>query len=212
MKILTIKQDKFRELYTKNKVISRTQYDALYPFTGDFNKIDIPLWMVLARNVTMKRHRKAVDWSKSPEPHHTNWTDDLIRLREIRNFLFHISVPELNEEKFNEVKTELIRVLRRLGSTDDVIHDHMTRDLDPQQTRICKLQIREQYMEEQNVLLQRSVEHKKHTRIFTAVLVVLALLVVVGVSVPVAWYLQQKRPCTPYIRGISSGQFNCKFS
>ena len=105
--------------------------------------IDISLWLVLARNITAQRTRRGIDRGKSPERHELYWAHDLIRLKEIRNFLFHVSAPELVGEKSNEIKTELVRVLRRLGRSDDVISDHVFRDLDWQQTKLSVLRIQE---------------------------------------------------------------------
>ncbi|KAK2139763.1 hypothetical protein LSH36_1626g00024 [Paralvinella palmiformis] len=163
--LLPEKRNKLHELMTKKRIISRSQYELLYPFTGDLSKIDISLWLVLTRNITRKSSQKGISWFKSPEKHETLWTHDLVRIREIRNFLFHVSAPELVGEKFSEIKRELVSVLKRLGTTDDVINSHITRDLDPQQTKISELQIQEQYMEEQNVFLHEAAKHKRYTRL-----------------------------------------------
>ncbi|KAK2150985.1 hypothetical protein LSH36_380g02079 [Paralvinella palmiformis] len=202
--VLCEKKNQLHDLMSKQRIITRSQYDVLYPFTGDMSTIDISLWLVLARNITMKSSRKGIIWNRSPEKHETLWAHDLIRLREIRNFLFHVSAPELVGEKFNEIRTELVHVLRRLGTSDAAIEDHMRRDLDPQQTKICVLQIREQYMEEQNVLLLQAAQHKRHTRIITVVLSLLAVIVLIGVSLPLGWYFSQQPPCTKYVRRITS--------
>ena len=186
--------------------MSKRQYDVLYPFNGDTSRIDISLWLILARNITTKASRKGVNWLKSPEKHETLWAHDLIRIREIRNFLFHVSAPELVGERFYEIKAELFAVLRRLGTPDDVINDHMTRDLDPQQTELCVLHIREQYMEEQNALLQAAAQHKRHTRILIIVLSTLAVFVLTGFSIPLAWYLEQQAPCSKYVKQIMSSE------
>ena len=194
------------ELMTRQRVLSRSQYDVLYPFTGDMSKIDISLWLILARNVTPKSARKGINWSQSPERHETHWAHDLIRLREIRNFLFHVSAPELVGEKFAEIRAELVRVLRRLGTPDDVIEYQLNRDLDPQQTRISLHQIKEQYMEEQNALLFRSVQHKRHTRLLTAVVSVLAVLVFIGLTLVTSWYLSRRTPCSKFVQYIACGK------
>ena len=188
---------------TKQHVISRSQYELLYPFTGDMSKIDISLWLILARNITTKSSRKGINWNASPEKHDTNWAHDLIRLREIRNYLFHVSAPELVGETFYEIRTELVHVLRRLGTTDSVIDYHMERDLDPEKTKISVLQIREQYLEEQNALLFQANRQKRHTRTLIVVLTVLAVLVTLAVSIVLSWFINQKTPCSKYVRRIA---------
>jgi len=190
----------------RQRIMSDNQYDELYPFNGDTSRIDISLWLILARYITATKSRNGIDWRKSPETHEVLWAHDLIRLKEIRNFLFHVSAPELVGEKFNEIRSELVRVLRRLGTSDQVINDHMSRDLDPQQTKLSVLQIREQYMEDQNVLLREAAEHKKHTRILIVVLSLLAAFVLISISVPVAKYFDRKVPCSASIQRMTTSK------
>ncbi len=126
----------------KKCVISGAQYATLYP--GDnqkirISRIDMTLWLFLARNLTTGR--KSIKWNSSPGANDVKWQHDSIRIREIRNQLFHRYRPDLPDDVFGDLLFKVRGPLLRLGTHQDVIHNHLTRELDPVQTRICMLQV-----------------------------------------------------------------------
>ncbi len=126
----------------KKCVISGAQYATLYPPNNQkvrISEIDMTLWLFLARNLTTGR--KSIKWNSPPRAKDVQWQHDSIRIREIRNQLFHRYRPDLPDDVFGDLLFEVRGALLRLGTHVDVIHDHLTRELDPVQTRMCQLQV-----------------------------------------------------------------------
>ena len=124
------------------------QYNTLYPNSGqvDQSVIDMTLWVVLARNITPDNQQ--YKWANEPHWDETQWQHDVIRIRLIRNRLFHRSGPQLTSDTYDNLRLELVHALKRLGCPDDVIDAHFARDLDAVETHRCVQQLREQVFDE----------------------------------------------------------------
>ena len=65
-------------------------------------------------------------WKKDPDPSHTDSASDIVRLRMIRNQLYHSPLCAIANEEFKEKWTTLTDVLMRLGAVDQAIHGMKT--------------------------------------------------------------------------------------
>ena len=65
-------------------------------------------------------------WKQDPDPSHTDSASDIVRLRMIRNELYHSPPCAIANEDFKEKWTTLTDVLIRLGAVDHNIHDMKT--------------------------------------------------------------------------------------
>ena len=65
-------------------------------------------------------------WKKDPDPSHTDSASDIVRLRMIRNQLYHSPLCAIANEEFKEKWTTLTDVLMRLGAVDQTIHGMKT--------------------------------------------------------------------------------------
>ena len=61
-------------------------------------------------------------WAQEPDPSHTDSASDIVRLRMIRNQLYHSPLCAITNEEFEKKWTTLTEVLNRLGALDDDIH------------------------------------------------------------------------------------------
>ena len=65
-------------------------------------------------------------WKKEPDSDHTDSASDIVRLRMIRNELYHSPLCAIANEEFKEKWTTLTDVLIRLGAVDHSIQDMKT--------------------------------------------------------------------------------------
>ena len=160
---LRSKEQVFKNL-RKKRVLSKSQYDILYPSHDlvHLSNIDMTLWVILARNLT--KGRQHVRWNEYPDDRNITWQHDVIRLKEIRNKLFHLKAPELTVTDFQTFRDDVVCALRRLGSLEEVLHDHLSRDLDPEKTKMCCMQVREQCLEELHQIWEASIYGKKQMK------------------------------------------------
>jgi DZIP3/ hRUL138-like HEPN len=105
---------KFSDLYEK-RIITEKQWRTLYPENAltDISHIDLTLWIFLLRNITKCRFRN-VNWKEAPGPDQTEWYHDILRIKEIRNSLSHLPVPELDDESFEKLWNNITSALGRL--------------------------------------------------------------------------------------------------
>lgn len=94
--------------------ITEKQWQLLYPAQDNANiaKFDITLWFVLLRNVCAIRGY--VNWNEEPGCGQTEWYHDIMRIRDARNSLSHLTRPELDDESFRNMWDNIVEVLRRL--------------------------------------------------------------------------------------------------
>ncbi|XP_013378923.1 uncharacterized protein LOC106150586 [Lingula anatina] len=159
---LQLHQQDFQDLRQKN-IMSSPQYALLFPRPAgtqpDPMHFDISLLVILIRNVTSGGQN--VSWKGRPKSHETLPEHDVMRIRNLRNTLYHNPSRTLSGNQFCKLWEELTDALSRLGTPDDVIQYYADRDLDPETTKACLLQMRQQSIEEQHAVY---IQGKKNTR------------------------------------------------
>ena len=66
------------------------------------------------------------DWTQEPDPSRNDSASDIVRLRMIRNQLYHSPLCAISNEEFEKTWTTLTEVLKRLAAVDDDIHGMKT--------------------------------------------------------------------------------------
>jgi DZIP3/ hRUL138-like HEPN len=100
----------------ERRIITEKQWRILYPHgrNTDIARIDLTLWIFLLRNVTKCRFRD-VNWNEMPGPDQTEWYHDVLRIKETRNSLSHLQKPELDNETFERLWSNITSALCRLN-------------------------------------------------------------------------------------------------
>jgi len=113
---LAQKQNRLRKLYN-DRIISEKQWRLLYPegHNADMTCIDLGLWVVLLRNITRLQSRN-INWNDAPGPEQTEWYHDVLRIKETRNNLSHLTRPEVDSDSFDALWNETTTALRRLDA------------------------------------------------------------------------------------------------
>ena len=170
---LAVHQQTFQKLVRKN-VLGEVQYEILFPDGGKGavtdSKIDMTLWVILARNITMGCNR--FKWNSTFSDNDKTWQHDVLRIKQIRNKLFHLNSAELRGESFTQMWGTLSDALLRLGTSQEQVDRYFEQDLDPHRIELCQGMIERQCLREHNDTLSRS---KRHHR---AVLICLLLILV----------------------------------
>lgn len=99
------------------RVLYSYQWETLYPPTGSSVKstdFDISLLDILLRNIC-GLHAPATGWDKAPSSADKSMEADLIRIKQCRNNLAHITEFSLDEGDFQKTWTEIADALIRLG-------------------------------------------------------------------------------------------------
>jgi N-acetylmuramoyl-L-alanine amidase len=119
---LTAAKESLMNMKRLNK-IHQEKWDLLFPTDGgppNVDKIDITLWVILARNVTVPFEGGKFKWgNKAPRECDVNWRHDVIRLREARNELSHITPDVLSEFNFKGIIDKVGPAIRRLGVSEE---------------------------------------------------------------------------------------------
>ena len=182
--VLLDKKDIFDGL-KKGKKISNDVYKQLFPASGvplDEDKLDMTCWYVLSRNLAVNQPR--VNYSRlevhPPKPNQRLPQHNIIRIRNMRNTLFHLESTNLETSTFNTMWTELSMALRSLGASDSVLDEYKTRELDPMTTMTHYIRLREQvYQDLENVY---TWEIKKKKFLITSLIGLGAMLVVLALA------------------------------
>ena len=108
--------------------------------------------------------------TKQNQPQH-----HIIRIRNMRNALFHQETAQLENDIFENMWAELSMAFVNLGTAQSVIDEYKTREMDPIQAMIHYIQIREQVYIDMEGVYHTELQKKK---IFISVLGSLAVLFV----------------------------------
>ena len=190
----------------RKKVINNLQFETLYPSSGcspRLASVDMTLWIVLARNVCKGRHN--VNWTSYPTPLQTKWQHDLLRLRDARNFLFHLHRPGVDDDTFLDKWNDVAEALKRLGTDELVIDSYKERDLDPIETHRSKLKVREQVYDELQCIIKSERYNSRFLKIATAIAAVLMVVVLCSTAGPIAIFLTRTRPCEYNVQTVRTG-------
>jgi hypothetical protein len=121
----------FRRLLRQNKIYDQ-QFSTLFSPPGganaepDYKAIDITLWVIICKTVTV--HRRGIDWFRSPSDTDVAWEHDAVRLRDARNHLSHLIQPKITDEDYQQLSGCVKQALRRLGVSMDELTKLFTDD------------------------------------------------------------------------------------
>ncbi len=164
-------QHQFQKLVRK-KILGEVQYKILFPDGGKGSipesKIDMTLWVILARNITLGCNR--FKWNSTVSNDDQTWQHDVLRIKQIRNKLFHLHSAEHRGESHTQMWGTLSDALLRLGTSQEQLDKYFKQDLDPHSIELCQGMIERQCLRERNNTLSRA---KRHHR---AVLICLLLI------------------------------------
>ena len=121
------KRKKLESLYER-RIITEKQFNVLYPqdANADMMRIDITLWIVLMRNILSLAKlgvNRNMNWNDAPRNDQKEWYHDVLRIRETRNNLAHLSRPELDVDSFDTLWNYTASALKRL---DEFVDNHST--------------------------------------------------------------------------------------
>ena len=113
---------------TKCQGLFRKDIKLLYPADGaspkDFlENLDLTLLAVIIKVFSVFKPSIKKGWDNAPETDDTDSVSDIVRLRIMRNELYHSSLWAITNEMFEQMWTTLTDALIRLGAVDDSIHD-----------------------------------------------------------------------------------------
>ncbi len=186
-----------------------TSSQILYPRDGSVvneDDIDMTLWVLLARNLTLGCRK--FKWKATFSDDDLEWQHDVLRVKEIRNALFHKKSPELTEDDFREMWYTLSKALKRLGASEAQLETRLSQDLDPQRIELHKLKMREQCLQETNHMLMCSIKSKKHNRFTFCILAAIMIGVIVAIAVPLVVF-KKVQPCSSNAHWETTGIPNC---
>ena len=149
-------------LFERDKIL-------LYPPVGTrpkdlLERLNLTVLIVLIGNCKIFQMGPPNGWKQEPHPSHMDSASDIVRLRMIRNELYHSPLCAIANEEFKEKWTTLTDVLMRLGAVDQTIHGmktcHFTQ-LRAQRKAYAKI-IREQFSRDK-YFVQKFIENtSKH--------------------------------------------------
>lgn len=184
--VLQAKFNKIKSLLNRN-IVNMEQIAILYPEDGCINldKLDLTLWMILLRNVTINANAINKKWVQYPEYYQLEYWHDFERLKNIRNTIVHSGKAAITEEVFHELWNEATDALERLGVSPDAIDSYMQRDIDPERARQVELDLKDQLVNDLRVLLRQSQSGDRKAKILHgASVVVIVVLITVSIVVP----------------------------
>ena len=156
--------------------------------------IDLSLWYTLIRNISaLKSARWRSLEKKILKPNHTEPVHDVIRLRQFRNYLVHMSFSKLDNLEFDRIWKELSSALRRRGISQEDIDVYMNQQsFDPAQVMSNFIALQQQV--QRDFQAQYEAERQKNKRTFVTMAVLYALLVIalVGAAVGTCWWVYTK--------------------
>jgi hypothetical protein len=196
----------------KNGYISNAQYRLLCPQKGrnvDTTQFDINTWAVLVRNVTttdLPKHKWELAKLENLDENDDKWEHDVMRIRLIRNRLFHMTAPDMDDIEFTWLWREAVTASRRLNASiqpepylqlDVVNSDEMVR---------YELQIEVGYLEDVNHVIQRELRQRRRLSVVWTAVVVL-LFVALSFAIPLTWRLTLRQPdeCHTHMQTIRVG-------
>ena len=111
-------------LFEKDKML-------LYPLDGArpndlMERLDISLSVLLILHCKIFPVGPPKGWAKEPDPGHTDSASDIVRLRLLRNELYHSPLCAIVNVEFEMKWATLTDVLKRLGSVDYDVHSMKT--------------------------------------------------------------------------------------
>ncbi len=199
---LNVKKSRFESL-KKRKVISAANFDILYPSNQGSLKerdVDISLWLILARNLCPSRN---INWRAAPRSRDLEWQHDVIRIRDIRNDLFHMSTADMTSHTYQLFLNRIQGPLTRLGALQTELDSYLSGDLNIKVIEKCRATIKAQCMEDMLAGKEQSI---RRIWIFFGILVI--LIITIGVIISLVFTILEEKPCAAFASAKSSSAYS----
>ena len=132
--VLNTKKSAFQKI--KNGVINDQQWDLLFPTSGaapDSNNFDITLLTILLRNIC-GLPLPAKGWNAMPSAADTSISDDIVRIKMFRNYVYgHIASTQMDDKRFEKLWQEISQPLTRLRIPQKDIDEIKVAPLSPEE-------------------------------------------------------------------------------
>ena len=123
----------------KNGIINKGQIAILFPTFErplDLTDIDMSLWYILITNLSSKVKRR--QWSRLEHKRQLSTEidaeNDIVRLRNLRNTICHLSPPQIDNQTYTLQWKELCDALVRLGTPEATVRQYEHRVPDHKKT------------------------------------------------------------------------------
>ncbi|XP_013403046.1 uncharacterized protein LOC106168506 [Lingula anatina] len=201
-----LREKKYREkieTLKENSIITEEEFALLYPAQGvqcDVTELDLPLLVVLIRNIT---RGVKIKWDKTPQEFEISKSDDVLRIRAFYPLIKQESAKTMDLEEYDELFVGVSEPLRRMGANVDNLVNYR-RD----RVTLTDPEIVEN-LEEQNQGIKRLTEivHKYGKLglvLGVAVLLVIMAVIVYVVSAPKTEFPTIETPCRKNIELIKN--------
>ncbi len=187
------------EKLKRRRVISAANFDILYPPSqGSVNErdVDISLWLILARNLCPSRN---ISWRGVPGSRDLEWQHDVIRIRDIRNDLFHMSTADMTSHVYQDFLNRLQGPLTRLGASQNELNSYLFGELNVKVIEKCRATMKAQCLED---LLADKEHIIRRIWIFFGILVI--LIITLGVIISLVFTVVLKKPCAAFVGSRAS--------
>ena len=199
---LNQKKSRFESL-KRRKIISAANFDILYPPNqGPLNErdVDISLWLILARNLCPSRN---INWGAASGSRNLEWQHDVIRMRDIRNDLFHMSTTDMTSYAYQLLLNRIQGPLTRLGMPQTELDSYLSGDLNVKVIEKCKATIKAQCLEDMLTGKEQSI---RRIWIFFGILVI--LIITLGVIISLIFTILKEKPCAAFAGAKSSSEYS----
>ena len=177
---LASKKKVFDDLKNKRK-ISNNVYNQLFPpFDVPVNEdgLDMTCWYALARNLAVNKRRVNYGhFEANPPGQHQNLPQhNIIRIRQMRNTLFHLDSTQLKESEFKAMWSDLTQSLTSLGTSKETIEEYRKKDLNPMTSMTHYIKLREAVHQDLETVYSWEIKKKKHLLLSISLLGILLLV------------------------------------
>lgn len=209
---LASKKSYFKILKNRHRRINKQQFKKLYPgfqLPVIVEEIDLSLWYILVKNLATNPHKvnfHKFENDKGPTDQDVHPAHDVIRLRNMRNALFHLSSPELNTESFEIMWDKIASALKRLGSFEDDINTYKSKQLDKKKVLNNFFNFREQVHGDLETCYKAEVSRKKQYFIVLLVCTVFLTVTVITTSAIIYKKMTPWKSCMHSVKTFYSTQ------
>ena len=197
------------ENFRRDGHLKEHQFQKLYPYDSNEPKlddIDLTLWLFLARNLSQRKRK--VNWAKEPGENDKLWQHNALRLRFLRNKIFHLPQAQLQDDIFQQYWNEAAVILKNLNSTDDIIRTYADCNMDHLQTKTWILRFRESVLDELHGIALRDAKKSRQNRLMTAIFGIVAVLLCNSIVIPLAYFWRCQTSCAKELQGIQTGRMS----
>ena len=188
-------------------VIRKSQFDLLFPPQPPHepleDDIDMTLWIVLIRHLT----KGSINWNNPNKDKIKVWQHYAVKLKDLRNEIFHLPSPELTMTKFKQLWGAAAFALRQLGTDGQTLdrYSKITLDQSQQENKIMKMRL--QVLEEEHGICLQDAKRRKHLRSVIVMIVLVTIVVCVSFVVVLLYALRTKPSCSDNLTSFSTSRF-----